>query len=197
MVEDLCCDPPCQTAWRTGHQERSMKRGSDRARMAWSPGFHHETGCRGAELSRLNPNRRALKFESQYVQHPFAGHRLWYCPNRRDRLNSRMTPAQSTFRARRRSFARSRAGLPNLTECPLARYSDGAGRSTQAASISHTSIPIDHLSPSQPHPIRTSHTARSHGGRHGHWEGTGITAGATEREDERKRASMIAREKQT
>ena len=33
-----------------------------------------------------------------YVQHPCAGHRLCYCTNGRDRLNSRMTPAQSMQR---------------------------------------------------------------------------------------------------
>ena len=55
-----------QSAWRTGQQERSTKWGSDRACMAWSPGFHNETGCRGAELSSLN--RRTLRFESQNSQ---------------------------------------------------------------------------------------------------------------------------------
>ena len=35
--------------------------------LAWLAGFNHETECREAELTSLN--RRALKFESQYVQH--------------------------------------------------------------------------------------------------------------------------------
>ena len=43
------------------------------------------------------------------------------CPIRRDMLNSRMTPAQSTFRAQRKSLARTRAALPNLSGCPRRR----------------------------------------------------------------------------
>ena len=60
-----------------------IKRGSGGACMAWSPGFHHETGCRG--LSTSNPNCRTLRFESQSVQ-----------------LNSLVTPANRSFVHRER-----------------------------------------------------------------------------------------------
>ena len=49
------------TRWRTGQQERSIKRGSDRECMAWQTGFHRKT------QNRMSGSR-ALKFESQNSQ---------------------------------------------------------------------------------------------------------------------------------
>ena len=118
-------------------------------------------------------NRWCLAGNRAYVQHPCAGHRLCYCPNGRDRLNSRMIPAQSTFLAQRKGFACSRAGLPNLTECPLARNSDRAERSTQAASNSLTSTPHQSRIPEQvPNPNLPDHTAESHE----HWRRANMAA---------------------
>ena len=75
-------------------------------------------------------------------------YQLCNCPNRRDRLNSRMTPAQSTFCAQRKGFACSRARLPNLTDCPLARNSQGGGRSTQAVKAHlHCHLPFQSPEP--------------------------------------------------
>ena len=105
-----------------------------------------------------------------------------------------------------RGLLPARAGLPHRTECPLARNSDRAGRSTHALkSIAHRS----HIPKPTQNPNRKGHAARSHDGKHGHWRGTGMTARAREKlGKERKacsaaracsgiQASMVARENQT
>ena len=109
-----------------------IKRGSGGACMAWSPGFHHVTGCRG--LSTSNPNCRTLRFESQSVQ-----------------LNSLVTPANRSFVHRERVlFARERdiqtSRNVRLRETPIGP--DTARK--QPAPPSHP-FHIDHPSRSQPH----------------------------------------------
>ena len=46
------------SARQTGQQERSRKRRSDRACMAWSPGFHHETRNRRSRNSPQNTKQQ-------------------------------------------------------------------------------------------------------------------------------------------
>ena len=75
----------------------------------------------------------------------------------RDRLNSRMKPAQWTCRAQRKCFARSTAGLSHLTECPLARNLCLAGRSTQTVKA-HLALLVLFHSPEPTHnPEQTLH----------------------------------------
>jgi hypothetical protein len=68
-------------------------------------------------------------------------------------------------------FARSRAGLPDLTKYPLARNSDGPGAARrQPAPLSHpASIPRRSRVPNPaPNPNRPNHTAPAPEGKHGH-----------------------------
>ena len=98
-------------------------------------------------VARISPRNRmlgnkALKLESQkkcsMCSIPCPGHRLRYCPNRRDRLKSLHTIDLSCTE---KGFCPlERAGLTNLTECPLARNSDRAGRCKQAASTARREI---------------------------------------------------------
>ena len=50
-------------------------------------------------------------------------------------------PTRATCTTHERTFARSIAGLPNLTECLLARDSDGHGRSKQAVDAHLSLLP--------------------------------------------------------
>ena len=67
---------------------------------------------------------------------PVQGTDCVYCPNGQDRLNSRMTPAHSTFLAQRKGFARSRErDFQTSRNVRLRETPDRAGRRLVTAEV--------------------------------------------------------------
>ena len=157
-----------------------MKRGSDRACVARSPGFHHDSQISvGPSAARRQPAPLSHRFASARAN----THVHTHAPLIRGMRESRGIRESRSYAACTEAFRRARVlrgymrsaaggptpaegdenatdsqhselplppmeedfccplgkrgfqrtGLPNLTECPLARDSDRAGRSTQAA----------------------------------------------------------------